>query len=245
MEAVASEHLRLSGVYWGLTCCALLRAGAGALGDPAALADWVRACQAPQAPPEQAAAAASSSSASASGVRGRGFGPSPGHDAHLLYTLSAVQVLALLDQLHTLDADAVAAYVAGACGAARRTGAARRPHPQRVRPNNTRRASCRLCVCVCACLPAASRRPAAAGRLVRGRRRGRGGHALLVLRARHVRAAAPPGRAGRARRRRVCAPLRKLRRRLRRHARRRVARGTDLHRPRCARAQPHRERNRR
>jgi hypothetical protein len=75
MEAVASEHLRLSGAYWGLTCCALLRAGAGALGDPSALADLVRACQAPQAPPEQADAAASSSSASGSGVRGRGFGP--------------------------------------------------------------------------------------------------------------------------------------------------------------------------
>lgn len=30
-----------------------------------------------------------------------------GHDAHILYTLSAVQVLALLDNLDVLDADKV------------------------------------------------------------------------------------------------------------------------------------------
>jgi geranylgeranyl transferase type-2 subunit beta len=98
MEAVASEHLRLSGVYWGLACCALLRAPADALGDRAALAAWVRAC----------------------GVRcgdggsALGFAPAPGHDPHLLYTLSALQVLALLGTLGDVDADAVAAYVAGA-----------------------------------------------------------------------------------------------------------------------------------
>ena len=102
MEAVASEHLRLSGVYWGLCCGALLRAGEGALGDPTALAAWVRSCQ--EAP----------SGAAARRGRGCGFGPAPGHDAHVLYTLSAVQVLALLDELGSVDADAIVAYVAGA-----------------------------------------------------------------------------------------------------------------------------------
>lgn len=42
-----------------------------------------------------------------------GFGGSEGHDAHLLYTLSAVQILALYDKLSLLDADRVAAFVAG------------------------------------------------------------------------------------------------------------------------------------
>ena len=100
MEAVASEHLRLSGVYWGLTACALLRAPADALGDPAALGDWVLSC------------AVRRSGSDGNGER-LGFAPAPGHDAHLLYTLSALQVLALLGRLGDVDADAVAAYVAG------------------------------------------------------------------------------------------------------------------------------------
>ena len=98
MEAVASEHLRLSGVYWGLACCALLRAPADALGDPGALGAWVRSCGV----------------RSGEGCRLLGFAAAPGHDAHLLYTLSALQVLALLGELADVDADAVAAYVAGA-----------------------------------------------------------------------------------------------------------------------------------
>lgn len=36
-----------------------------------------------------------------------GFGGSERHDPHMLYTLSAVQVLALHDKLHLLDADLV------------------------------------------------------------------------------------------------------------------------------------------
>ena len=37
-----------------------------------------------------------------------GFGGSERHDAHLLYTLSALQVLALYDKLHLVDADQIA-----------------------------------------------------------------------------------------------------------------------------------------
>jgi len=40
-----------------------------------------------------------------------GFGGNIGHDPHLLYTLSAVQVLAVLDSLHLIDKAAVTAYV--------------------------------------------------------------------------------------------------------------------------------------
>ncbi len=37
-----------------------------------------------------------------------GFGGSERHDPHLLYTLSAVQILALYDKLHLINADTVA-----------------------------------------------------------------------------------------------------------------------------------------
>ena len=37
-----------------------------------------------------------------------GYGGSQGHDAHLLYTLSAVQVFALFNALDELDADKIA-----------------------------------------------------------------------------------------------------------------------------------------
>lgn len=37
-----------------------------------------------------------------------GFGGNTGHDPHMLYTLSAVQILALYGKLHLLDADKVA-----------------------------------------------------------------------------------------------------------------------------------------
>ncbi|ONI22167.1 hypothetical protein PRUPE_2G111600 [Prunus persica] len=39
-----------------------------------------------------------------------GFGGNIGHDPHVLYTLSAVQVLALFDKLDVLDIEKVASY---------------------------------------------------------------------------------------------------------------------------------------
>lgn len=41
-----------------------------------------------------------------------GFGGSPNHDPHILYTTSAVQLLAIYDALDRVDADAVAAQIA-------------------------------------------------------------------------------------------------------------------------------------
>jgi prenyltransferase beta subunit len=40
---------------------------------------------------------------------GGGFGGSPRHDPHLLYTTSAVQILALYDRLDAVDANETAA----------------------------------------------------------------------------------------------------------------------------------------
>lgn len=74
-----TEHLRLSGVYWGLTALHLM-------GHPEALPrdetiKFVLDCQ------------------NADG----GFGAAPGHDSHMLYTLSAVQILATVEALSELE----------------------------------------------------------------------------------------------------------------------------------------------
>ena len=74
-----TEHLRLNGVYWGLTALHLL-------GHPSALSrvqtlDFVFACQ------------------NSDG----GFGAAPGHDSHMLYTVSAVQILATVNALADLE----------------------------------------------------------------------------------------------------------------------------------------------
>lgn len=67
-EYFATEHFRLSGVYWGLTALHLL--GRQTALDGGEIVDWVLRCQRPCG----------------------GFGGSERHDAHLLYTLSALQV---------------------------------------------------------------------------------------------------------------------------------------------------------
>ncbi|KAK7893990.1 Rab geranylgeranyltransferase [Exophiala xenobiotica] len=89
-----TEHLRLNGVYWGLTALHLL-------GHPDALprdktVDFVLACQNDDG----------------------GFGAAPGHDSHMLYTVSAVQILATVNALSELDKverggrERVATYIA-------------------------------------------------------------------------------------------------------------------------------------
>ncbi|KAI7196097.1 geranylgeranyl transferase-like protein type II beta subunit [Hortaea werneckii] len=79
LEYHLTEHLRVSGIYWGLTALHLL-------GHPDALPregvlDFVLSCL----------------------RENGGFGAAPGHDAHMLYTVSAVQVLALIDGFEDLE----------------------------------------------------------------------------------------------------------------------------------------------
>jgi geranylgeranyl transferase type-2 subunit beta len=74
-----TEHLRLNGVYWGLTALHLL-------GHPETLPrdetiNFVLSCQ----------------------NEDGGFGAAPGHDSHMLYTVSAVQILVTLDSVDELD----------------------------------------------------------------------------------------------------------------------------------------------
>jgi geranylgeranyl transferase type-2 subunit beta len=74
-----TEHLRLNGLYWGLTALHLL-------GRPDALPrdevlDFVVSCL----------------------HENGGFGAAPGHYAHMLYTVSGVQILATLDGFDHLE----------------------------------------------------------------------------------------------------------------------------------------------
>jgi geranylgeranyl transferase type-2 subunit beta len=92
----------MSGVYWGLSALHLL--GKLDLMEADEVVDWVLECQ----------------------HEGGGFGGSERHDPHLLYTLSALQILALHDQLHRADADRVAT-----CEPRRRSPAASSAAPAR------------------------------------------------------------------------------------------------------------------
>lgn len=86
-----TEHLRLNGLYWGLTSLHLLR-------HPEALArneviDFVLSCQHDNG----------------------GFGAAPGHDAHLLSTVSAVQILAMLNAFDELESRGRGKALVGKC----------------------------------------------------------------------------------------------------------------------------------
>ncbi|KAG5572423.1 hypothetical protein H5410_062189 [Solanum commersonii] len=80
-ESVVMEHLRLNGAYWGLTTLDIL--GNLDVVDQDEVISWVMQCQ----------------------HEDGGFGGNIGHDPHMVYTLSAIQVLALFDKLHVLDVD--------------------------------------------------------------------------------------------------------------------------------------------
>ncbi|RPA87333.1 type-2 protein geranylgeranyltransferase subunit beta [Ascobolus immersus RN42] len=88
LEYWLTEHLRLSGLYWGLTALALL-GRQNALPRDETIA-FVRSCQ----------------------HKNGGFGAAPGHDAHILNTGYAVQILALQDALDEFDTELIAKYVA-------------------------------------------------------------------------------------------------------------------------------------
>lgn len=89
LEYWLTEHLRLSGVYWGLTALCLLDRPDGLPRDDTIA--FVKSCQHPCG----------------------GFAAHPGHDAHLLYTVSAIQILAIEDALDCIDQEAVVAWVVG------------------------------------------------------------------------------------------------------------------------------------
>ncbi|KAL2215325.1 type II protein geranylgeranyltransferase beta subunit [Thermoascus aurantiacus ATCC 26904] len=95
LEYWLTEHLRLNGVYWGLTALHLMNHPEALPRD--GVIDFVLACQQDNG----------------------GFGAAPGHDAHMLYTVSAVQILVTLDAVDELEKrgrggkEKVGAFIAG------------------------------------------------------------------------------------------------------------------------------------
>lgn len=88
LSSCMTEHMRMSGVYWGVTAMALI--GKEHLMEPEKIVAFVLACQQDNG----------------------GFSGNVKHDAHLLYTCHAVLILAVLDALGKVDGDKIANYVA-------------------------------------------------------------------------------------------------------------------------------------
>ncbi|XP_018474875.1 geranylgeranyl transferase type-2 subunit beta 1 [Raphanus sativus] len=84
-ETLVMDHLRMNGAYWGLTTLTLLdKLGSVSVDE---VVSWLMTCQ----------------------HESGGFAGNTGHDPHVLYTLSAVQILALFDKLDILDVGKVKA----------------------------------------------------------------------------------------------------------------------------------------
>lgn len=85
---VMTEYLRMSGIYWGLTAMSLMNK-LECMNQTEVL-EFVKTCQ----------------------HENGGFSASHKHDPHLLYTLSAIQILALYDELDVIDKEKVTQYIA-------------------------------------------------------------------------------------------------------------------------------------
>eukprot|EP01132_Coremiostelium_polycephalum_P006209 gene6209-7731_t len=87
-EYWVTEHLRMNGMYWGLTGLNLLKSIDKM--DKNEIVEWLLSCQKPNG----------------------GFSGNQSHDDHLLSTLSAIQILIQLDSLDKINIDIVANYIA-------------------------------------------------------------------------------------------------------------------------------------
>lgn len=103
-----TTHLRMNGVYWGL--CALELMGRGDVLPREDLVSFVKSCW------DDPSKHASTDKGKAKAIEGQdldqmqvsgGFAPFPRHDAHILSTLSALQILAMKDALDVIDRAAV------------------------------------------------------------------------------------------------------------------------------------------
>jgi geranylgeranyl transferase type-2 subunit beta len=86
-ESVVMDHLRMNGAYWGLTTLDLLDK-LGCVSEEEVIS-WLMTCQ----------------------HESGGFAGNTGHDPHILYTLSAVQILALFDKINILDIGKVSSCI--------------------------------------------------------------------------------------------------------------------------------------
>eukprot|EP01135_Chromosphaera_perkinsii_P000997 Nk52_evm11s156 gene=Nk52_evmTU11s156 len=87
-EYGVTEHLRMGGLYW--TCTAMGLCGALELMDREGIVAFVQASWDQES---------------------GGFGAAPGHDAHLLHTLSAVQIAAIYDEYDKINIDKIVGFV--------------------------------------------------------------------------------------------------------------------------------------
>ncbi|KAG8745254.1 hypothetical protein FRC10_008427 [Ceratobasidium sp. 414] len=83
-----TSHLRLNAVYWGFTAVSVM--GQPASLERGSMIEFVLSCW---------------------DEREGAFGTFPGHDAHILSTLSAIQILVMHDALDKLDKDRVTKYI--------------------------------------------------------------------------------------------------------------------------------------
>lgn len=83
-----TDYLRMSGLYWGYTTLDLINQGK--LLDTEEIVKFVQECQ-----------------DSESG----GISASLGHDPHILYTLSAIQILSIVNRLDVIDVEKVVKYI--------------------------------------------------------------------------------------------------------------------------------------
>eukprot|EP00730_Choanoeca_flexa_P016288 TRINITY_DN7664_c1_g2_i1.p1 TRINITY_DN7664_c1_g2~~TRINITY_DN7664_c1_g2_i1.p1 ORF type:complete len:333 (+),score=31.95 TRINITY_DN7664_c1_g2_i1:85-1083(+) len=88
LEYVLSEYLRMSGLYWSLTALCLL--DKQDILDKAAVLEYIDRCY----DKDQG-----------------GFAAAPGNDCHLLYTLSAVQILCIYDAVEPRHVDGAVRFI--------------------------------------------------------------------------------------------------------------------------------------
>jgi geranylgeranyl transferase type-2 subunit beta len=89
-DYLVSQHLRMSGVYWGLTSLSLLGVDLTKEEFSGTMVDWVMSCF---------------------DETTGGFAGNTGHDAHILYTLSALQILALYNRLDDVPKEKIIQFV--------------------------------------------------------------------------------------------------------------------------------------
>lgn len=92
LDYMMSEHLRMGGVYWGVSAMALLRRHDDA-SRREEIVEWILRCRDPDG----------------SG----GFGPNAGHDPDITATHYALLVLSVYDALDRLDVEGVVRFIAG------------------------------------------------------------------------------------------------------------------------------------
>ncbi|KIJ53392.1 hypothetical protein M422DRAFT_25757 [Sphaerobolus stellatus SS14] len=83
-----TAHLRMNAIYWGLTALCIMRQKDALSREE--MIEFVMSCWDDEA---------------------GGFGAHPGHDAHILSTLSAIQILTIQDALERLNIDRVVRFI--------------------------------------------------------------------------------------------------------------------------------------